>query len=196
MTWKLRLALFALLGAALVPLGSQRADAAPTNYEIDPVHSTFLFRVKHADVGYTYGRFNDFSGTLVVDEEEPANAKVSLSIQVKSVDTNNEKRDQHLRSPDFFNVNQFPTMTFESTSVRAAGEGRYTVTGNLTLHGVTKEVAIEMTKTGEGEGPGGGYLIGFEGATSINRSEFGMDKMLNAVSDKIWITVAIEAKRQ
>lgn len=189
-----RMALPSLIALALVLGALPVAQAETHSYTIDPVHSAFLFRVKHANVGYTYGRFNEFGGTIVVDDENPANSRVEITVQVKSVDTANEKRDQHLRSPDFFNVNQFPTMTFKSTAVKKTEDGAYEVTGDFTLHGTTKPLTVLMTKTGEGSFMGN-YLIGFEGAATLQRSEFGMDKMLNVVSDKIWITIAVEAQR-
>ena len=181
--------LLALVGAlALGPV----AAAAPVNYEVDTVHSSLIFRIKHLDVGFTYGRFNDFSGKMVVDEASPAGSSVEITAQIASVDTNNAKRDQHLRSPDFFNANQFPTMTYKSTAVSKSGD-EYSVQGNLTLHGVTKAVTIKMKKTGEGKDPRGNELIGFEGTMTIKRSDFGMDKMSQAVGDWVWITVAVEA---
>jgi len=182
--------LLALLGVA--PL----AVAAPTTYAVDEVHSALLFRIKHLNVAYTYGRFNDFAGTFVVDDEDLANAKVDLTVQMASVDTGDAKRDQHLRSPDFFDANQFPTMRFESTSVAKEDVGAYTVTGNLNLHGVTKPVTVMLKKTGEGPDPWGGQRIGFEGAFSIKRSDHGMANMLQAVGDTVWITVAVEGKKQ
>ena len=177
-----------LIGAlALGPI----ALAAPVNYEVDRGHSALLFRIKHVDVGFTYGRFNDFSGKMVVDEANPAGSSVELTAQIASVDTNDAKRDQHLKSPDFFNANQFPTMTFKSTSVSKTGE-EFSVQGDLTLHGVTKPTTITMKKTGEGDDPYGNHRIGFEGAMTIKRSDFGMDKMPGAVGDWVWITVAVE----
>jgi len=191
MSRTVRRALLYALTLVLIALMAWPAAAAPASYEVDLAHSTLLFRIKHLDLGYVYGRFNDFSGSFVVDDANPSNAKVEITARIESVDTGNEKRDQHLKSPDFFNVAQFPTMTFRSTSVAKAGDG-YTVTGTLDLHGITKSVAIKMTKVGEGKDPWGNERIGFEGQMSFERSDFGMDKMQEAVGDTVWVTVAVE----
>jgi polyisoprenoid-binding protein YceI len=191
-----RLALALTLAPLFLALGVLAARAAPATYTIDPNHSTILFRVKHADLAFVYGRFNDFGGTLTVDGEKPGASTVEVTVQMKSVDTGVEKRDQHLRSPDFFDVNQFPTMTFRSTSVAKHGEDEMDVTGNLTLHGVTKPLTIRMKKTGEGPGPHGEPKIGFEGSTSLSRAAYGIDKMQKGIGDTIGITISVEAARQ
>ena len=186
----------ATIVVAVVALGPAGALAAPSTYDVDKSHSALMFRIKHLDVAFTYGRFNDFSGTLVVDEENLAASSVEITAQMTSVDTNEPKRDQHLRSPDFFNVNQFPTMTFKGKAVERHSDGAFKVDGNLTLHGVTKPVSVKMMKTGEGDDPWGKYRIGFEGTFVIKRSDFGMDKMQEAVGDSVWITVAVEGIRK
>jgi polyisoprenoid-binding protein YceI len=179
----------------LVVLMAWPATAAPVSYDVDKGHSALLFRIKHVDVAYTYGRFNDFSGLFVVDEANLAGSSVEITAKLESVDTNDAKRDQHLRSPDFFNVAQFPLMTFKSTTITKSGDD-YTVQGNLTLHGVTKALTITMKKTGEGKDPWGNHRIGFEGQMSFKRSDFGMDKLPQAVGDTVWVTVAIEGIRK
>jgi len=181
---------------ALVGLMALPATAAPERYEVDKVHSSLMFRIKHVDVGYTYGRFNDFSGSLVVDDANLANAKVEITAKVESIDSNDAKRDQHLKGPDFFNVAQFPTMTYKSTSVTKGADGSYMVQGNLTLHGVTNAVGIKMKKTGEGDDPWNNHRIGYEGMMKFSRSAFGMDKMPAAVGDEVWVTVAVEGIRK
>ena len=190
-----RRSLLSLLLVGLVALAAGPATAAPETYDVDTGHSALLFRIKHVDVGYTYGRFNEFSGSLVVDDENLAAAKVEITAKLESVDTNDAKRDQHLKSPDFFNVAQFPTMTFKSTSVSKDGD-TYTVQGNLELHGVTKALAIKMQKTGEGDDPWGNHRIGFEGQLSFKRADFGIDKMPGAVGETVWVTVAVEGIRK
>lgn len=191
-----RASLIALMLVSVVALGAPVAGAAGSTYTIDLSHSAFLFRVKHLDIAYTHGRFNEFSGTFQVDEKNPAESSVEISVKVASVDTNDEKRDDHLRSPDFFNVNQFPTMTYKSTAVKKLEGAMWEVTGNLTLHGVTKPVTMKLEKTGEGGDPWGNHRIGFEGTTSIKRSDFGMTNMMKAVGDEIRITVAVEGIRK
>ena len=195
MNHPVRRAFLPVLVFGLVALTAWPAAAAPESYEVDKGHSALLFRIKHVDVGYTYGRFNDFSGSLVVDDANLGAAKVEITAKLESVDTNDAKRDQHLKSPDFFNVAQFPLMSFKSTSVTKAGDA-YTVQGNLTLHGVTKALTVTMKKTGEGEDPWGNHRIGFEGQMSFKRADFGMDKMPQAVGDTVWVTVAVEGIRK
>ena len=181
---------FAALAGALV-LFAGLAQAAPQTYSVDAGHSGLLFRIKHLGAGYTYGRFNDFSGSLTVDDANLANARVEITAKVTSVDTNDAKRDTHLRSPDFFNVAQFPTMTYRSRSVTLT-DGAYHVEGDLTLHGVTKPVTVTMTKVGEGKDPWGNFRIGFEGTFSIQRSAFGMTNLMEAAGDQVDVTVGIE----
>ncbi len=188
------LALGAALLVAFVRVGP--AVAAPSTYEIDPAHSTAMFKVKHMDVSHVYGRFDDFSGRYLLDADAPDASSVELTIQTASVDTNNEKRDQHLRSADFFDVEQYPEMTFKSTKVEKAGTDAWNVTGDLTLHGVTKPVQMKVVKTGEIDDPRVGHRTGFEGSTTIERSRFGMTGGIPGVSDTVWITIAVEGQRQ
>lgn len=173
----------------------QLADAADT-YEVDASHSMIIFRAKHMGVSYNYGRFNEFSGNLAVDETDAANSMIELEVKAASVDTGNEKRDQHLRNPDFFNAKQFPVITFKSTEVKKVDEDTLEVTGDLGLHGVKKSVTVEVAITGKGKNQQGTALIGFETTFTIKRSEFGMDYGIGAVSDDIRITVSVEGMKK
>lgn len=173
----------------------QLANAADT-YEVDASHSMIIFRAKHMGVSYNYGRFNEFSGNLAVDETDAANSMIELEVKAASVDTGNEKRDQHLRSPDFFNAKQFPVITFKSTEVKKVDEDTLEVTGDLGLHGVKKSVTVEVAITGKGKNQQGTALIGFETTFTIKRSEFGMDYGIGAVSDDIRITVSVEGMKK
>ncbi len=168
---------------------------AADTYAVDPVHSTFLFKIKHMNTSFTYGRINASSGTLVVDEADPSKSSVELELKADSVDTTNEKRDQHLKGPDFFNAKQFPTITFKSKSVKKTGED-YEIAGDFTLLGVTKEVAAKFTHVGSGKLPTGTAIIGFEGTFTIKRSDFGMNKMLGGVGDDVVLTVSVEADKK
>lgn len=173
----------------------QLADAADT-YEVDAEHSMIIFRAKHMGVSNNYGRFNEFSGTLTVDEADAANSAIELEVKAESVDTGNEKRDQHLRSPDFFNAKQFPVITFKSTKVEKVDEELLQVTGDLELHGVKKSVTIAVEMTGKGKNRQGTALIGFEAIFTIKRSEFGMNYGIGAVSDDVRITVSVEGVKK
>ncbi len=194
------LALPLVLGLAAVSVASFFAGgpalAAPETYEIDPVHSTFLFKVKHLDVGYVYGRFDVFSGRYVLDAAAPASSEVDITVETNSIDTNNAKRNQDLMGADYLNVEQFPTMTFKSTKVAMPGPDRWRVDGNLTLHGVTKPMTMDLVKTGEGEGMHHEHRTGFEGTMTIKRSEFGMTYALPAIGDEVHVTVAVEGVRK
>ncbi len=181
--------------AAVLSLGASSASAAPDAYDVDAVHSTVIFRIQHMKAGYTYGRFNELSGKLVLDEANPSASSIQVEVKATSVDTNDKKRDDHLRSPDFLNVAQFPTMTFSSTSVKANGT-KFDVTGDLTMHGVTKSVTVAMEKTGAGSDPWGFVRVGFEGTLTVKRSEYGMDKMLEGVGDEVRLTLAFEGARK
>ena len=172
---------------------TQLADAAD-KYEIDTAHSMIIFRAKHAGVSYNYGRFNEFTGKLKIDEDV-SKSEVEFEVKAKSIDTGNEKRDQHLRSSDFFSAKQFPVITFKSSKVKAkeGEEDVLEVTGDLELHGVKKSITVDVEITGRGQGQKGESLIGFESTFTIKRSEFGMTFMVGPVSDDIRLTVSIEA---
>ncbi len=182
------------LGILLAATGStaRAADA----YVVDPVHSSISFKIAHAGINYIHGRFDDVSGQFMIDKADPAKSSFTLSIKTESVNTNNAKRDEHLRTPDYFNVKQFPTMTFQSTSVKAA-EGGYEATGDLTLHGVTKPVTFTL-KGGDKtvEFPKGMQRIGFTINLSIKRSDFDMKTGLDSVGDEVYIDIGVEAVKQ
>ena len=173
----------------------QLADAADT-YEIDTAHSMILFRAKHSGVSYNYGRFNEFTGKLMIDETDISKSIVEFEVKTASVDTANEKRDQHLRSSDFFSAKQFPVITFKSTkvSMKDGKEDMLEITGDLELLGVKKSITVDVEITGKAKGRQGEPLIGFESIFTIKRSEFGMTYGAGAVSDDIRLIVTIEAK--
>ena len=173
---------------------TQLADAADT-YEIDSAHSMVIFRAKHNGISYNYGRFNEFTGEIMIDETDMSKSRVAFEVKTASVDTGNEKRDQHLRSPDFFNAKQFPVVTFKSTkvSMKEGNADMLAVTGDLELHGVKKSITVDVEITGRGKGQQGESLIGFETTFAIKRSEFGMNYGMGPVSDDIRITVSVEA---
>lgn len=168
------LAALALIGPARAVDAEQSAAGAWT---IDPVHSSCVFRVRHAGATNFYGAFRDLKANFTLDEESPANSRFNATISAESVDTRNDNRNNHLRSPDFFNVRQFPEITFASKRVEAAGEGVYRVVGDLTMHGVTREIEAMVRKTGEGEFRGTRRL-GVEAMLEIKRADFGMTSFL------------------
>lgn len=168
--------------------------AAAQSYKIDGVHTSVLFRAKRMDVVNIYGRFNEVSGSITADADNPEKSSVEITIKTQSIDTGETRRDDHLRSPDFFNAKQFPTIVFKSTKVTKVGENTYEITGDLTLHGVTKSITGSVEMTGKAKDPRRGQsLIGFETTLTIKRSDFGMKFMLGPVSDEIQITLAVHA---
>ena len=171
--------------------------SAVEKFEIDPVHSTIGFKVKHL-FSYVTGRFNEVQGTITGDAAKPEDSTVEVKIATKSVSTANEKRDTHLKSADFFDVEKFPDMTFKSKKIARTGDDTADVTGDFTLHGVTKEVVLKVKFLGKGKGMTGGLQTGWEAKTTIKRSEYGLvwNKVIegtSVVGDDIEITLEIEA---
>ena len=142
--------------------------------EIDPTHSTIGFVARHAMVAKVRGGFSDFTGTLTLDGADPAKSSASLTIVASSFSTNNPERDAHVKSADFLDVEQFPTLTFVSKAVTQKGDDEFIVTGDLTIHGVTKPVDVKFELQGTSQDPWGGTRIGFEGKAEISRKEFGL----------------------
>lgn len=170
------------------------------SFELDPVHTHADFRVKRVDVSYLLGRFDELAGTVTYDADNVANSSIELLILTESVSTGapiegNEfdatRRDGHLKSPDFFDAAQFPTLSFTSTSVADAGDNMLEVTGDLTVHGVTNEVTVMVEMTGTGEDQQGNSLIGFYTEFNINRSDYGMTNLLPVAGDEVLIRIAM-----
>jgi polyisoprenoid-binding protein YceI len=183
------LVLAALVSAATG--GSIRAD----EYAVDAAHSAAVFRVSHLGLSWTYGRFKDLSGGFTVAAENPAAARFELSARVESIDTDNAKRDEHLKSPDFFNARQYPAITFKSTRVKPV-EGGYEVAGELTMHGVTKPLTVVLKGGRTAEFPRGVQRTGYVGEFTIKRSDYGMDKMLEAIGDEIVVQLSFEGTKK
>ncbi|MDD7385333.1 MAG: YceI family protein [Actinomycetaceae bacterium] len=170
-------------------------------FAIDPEHSLLGFSARHAMVSKVHGSFRSFEGTAKGSVADPANGKIFVTFRTDSIDTGNAKRDAHLRSADFFDSEQFPTGSFESTSIEV-DDDELTVTGQLTLHGVTNPVTIPFEFGGAQVGPDGVLRIGFEGATTISRQQWGLtwNAALEAggvmVKDKVKLEIEIEAVQQ
>jgi polyisoprenoid-binding protein YceI len=169
--------------------------AAEADYAVDAVHSTVLFRVKHMGTSYAFGRFNDVSGRFGLGDEAGA---VDVVAKSGSIDTGNAKRDQHLRGADFLNAAQFPEIRFKSTRVEkvSAGSDAFRVTGDLTLHGVTRPVTVKMERTGANKDMRGTPIAGLYGEFAVKRSDFGMKGMIGPVGDEIRVTVSLEGARR
>jgi len=184
----LRLAVVALV----LCLGNVPADAATDTYKIDKGHSALNFKIKHLGVSYTYGRFNDFTGFFKFDKDNPSACAIEIDVTTDSIDSNDEGRDKHLRSPEYFDCEKYPSMTFKSTKVEKVDEKTYRVTGDITILAVTKSVTMRMEKIGEGKDPWGNYRMGFDGSLVIKRSEFGMKTMLPMIGDEVYLTLGVE----
>lgn len=174
---------------------------AAEDYVIDASHADVSFQVRHL-VSQVTGRFNAFEGSIRVDRDNPQASSVQFTIQTESIDTSNEKRDEHLRSADFFDVASHPTITFRSTSMKALGEGRYEVTGDFTMHGVTKNITLPVEVLGEMKDPWGNQRIGFQISVTINRKDYGIsyNKVLDQgglmLGEDVKVSINLEAVQQ
>lgn len=165
------------------------------NYIVDTDHTHIGFSVSHLGISFVVGRFNSFSGEFKVDPQ--GESSVSISVDTASVDTNNERRDRHLRSGDFFNAAIHPKMQFQSSKVNFNENGEPTeIKGNLTLHGVTREVTLAVGEVGSGLGPLGKTRAGYQAKTSINRSDFAMNEFLAVAGDQVDILINLEGIKQ
>jgi polyisoprenoid-binding protein YceI len=186
----------------LALLAAPAARAADT-YELDQTHFSIVFSVSHMNISYTYGFFRVANAQVILDKENPANNKFTMTIKADSIDTNSQQRDGHLKGPDFFDVQSFPEITFVSQTValdsRPGQPGIvYQVTGDLTMHGVTKSITLPIQMLGEAQAPDQKTHAGFLTQTELKRSEFGMSKFVegNMVGDAIGITVSFEGIKQ
>jgi polyisoprenoid-binding protein YceI len=174
-------------------------DMATTTWQLDPSHSSIGFSIRHLVVSKVRGRFTDWEGQLAYDPQAPERAAVSVRIRAASVTTAEPQRDAHLRSADFFDVEAYPELTFSSREVEPAGQGRFNVVGPLTLHGVTKDVALEVEYLGQAKDPWGGQRAGFSAKASIDRRDFGLsfNQVLETggvlVGDRVDIQIDIQA---
>lgn len=192
----LHLLVLSIAGVA-VAVAQPRPD--PVLYEVDSEHSNVMFKVRHLGVSTVTGRFNRFAATFWYDPTNPAATRVTATIDVASVDTDNERRDNHLRSEDFFWADSFPTMTFESRQVKKTGDDEFEVAGDLTIRGVTLPVVLEIEIEGTGKTGRGEPLMGLVGETEINRLDYGLrwNRAVETgwlVGDEIKIVLEIEAK--
>ncbi|MBC7270709.1 MAG: YceI family protein [Streptomyces sp.] len=173
--------------------------AVTGDYTIDPAHSTLGFVARHAMVTNVKGKFLDFSGSLHLDGTDPAKSTASIDVKMESIDTGNADRDGHLKSADFFKTDEYPTMTFRSTSAESLGGDDYRITGDLSILGVTKPITIDLEFNGVAKDPFGNERVGFEGKATILRSEWGLtwNAALETggflVSDKIKLNFDISA---
>ena len=177
------------IGSALLSANVMAAD-----YVVDKEgqHAFVDFKISHLGYSYITGTFKDIDGKFSFDAAKPEDSKIEFNVNTASVFTNHAERDKHIASADFLNASKFAKATFVSTSVKSTGEKTADVTGDLTIAGVTKPVVVKATFLGEGKDPWGGYRAGFEGTTSIKRSDFGKQKDLGPASDAVELYVSFE----
>jgi len=181
---------------SIVFLSVSPAHAAPQEYEFDKAHTQVLFFVDHLGFSMSQGEFHDYDGKVMFDEENPLNSSVEVTIQTDSIDMDDEKWDKHMRNKDFFDVKEYPTMTFKSTSIEKTSENTANLTGDLTILDVTKPVTLETNFNKAGVHPySKRYVAGFSATTEIKRSEFGMDYGLPGIGDTVEIRIEVEAMR-
>ena len=184
----------AVLAAAAIAYPAATTRAA--EYRIDPAHSFIQFKISHLGYSWMIGTFDKLSGDFTFDPSAgPAGQKISVEIDTTSIDTSHAERDKHLRSADFLNVEKFPKATFVSTAYEGDAQGG-TMKGNLTRMGVTKPIAFDVKKVGEGDDPWGGYRAGFEGNTTLKRSDFGAGRSLGPASESMDLFLFIEGIRK
>jgi polyisoprenoid-binding protein YceI len=186
----------ALVGAGLFS-GAALADNHGGTYEFDRdgQHQFIQFRISHLGFSTLYGRFNDFDGQFTYDAKNPENSSVKVTVNTASVDSNHSERDKHLRGEDFLYVDEYPKATFESTSVEMQGEDSATVTGDLTLRGVTKEIELDMELIKHGVDPWENYRMGLEGTTTLTLDDFGIPENLPE-ADQVKLMLSVEGIRQ
>ena len=193
-----------LLAAASRPMWSAPANAAAVlaqpaaegELTLDPVHSMALFRIQHLEAGQFWGRINALSGSVAWPMDDSAAPTIKAVAELKNIDTGSEKLDNNLKGPNFFNEREFPSISFTSTGGTRVTERHWTLTGDLSLHGVTKPVMVDCVVTGVGKGPTG-KKVGFECMVTIKRSEFGMtwgiEKPPKALGDEVRLVIGLEA---
>jgi polyisoprenoid-binding protein YceI len=177
--------------ALALALSGLATPALAQTFAVDNGHTAVLFFAKHFGFSTTAGRFNTVSGEFTIDEKDATKSSVSLEIKVDSLDTNEAKRDEHLRGPDFFDVKQFPTATFKSTAVKQSGD-TYDVTGDLTIKGVKKSVTLKLKRNATGEDPWKNLRTGFDGELVINRNDFGIAGLPPVVAPEIKLWLSLE----
>lgn len=188
----------AAAGAAATAAVASTTQNATEKYEIDPVHSSVVFRISHLGVAPFYATFNDIGGSYSLTPGDLGKSNFDITVKADSVDSRNPGRDRHLKSPDFFNVAEYPEITFKSTKVEASGDDKIRVTGDLTMHGVTKSIPVDMTLIGRQDTGRQGFKSGFEAIFTIKRTDFGMDTYVaeGGLGDEVKLYIGLEGARE
>ena len=191
---------FIASAVTMAVLGTGQALAADPSgtyaFDREGQHQFIQFRISHLGFSTLYGRFNDFDGSFEYDADNPEESSVQVTVDTSSVDSNHSERDKHLREEDFLYVSEYPEATFKSTSVEMEDEDTATVTGDLTLRGVTREIYLEMELINHGEDPWGNYRMGFEGTTTLTLENYGIDYDLGPQAEEVTLMLSVEGIRQ
>ena len=197
------LAVLALTGLALYADPAHAQAPLPeglVEYEVDTSHTQVMFKVRHMGVSTVTGKFNRYAATFAFDPADPESSWVTATIDAASIDTDNDRRDNHLRSADFFAADSYPNLTFQSTSVERVEDGRLRVSGDLSIRGVTKPVVLDVTLEGATTGQGGQPIVGWTAETTVNRKDYGLlwNRLTEAggwvVGDDVRIVLEVEAR--
>ncbi len=183
--------LFAILSFAALNSTARAAEI----YAIDLAHSSMTFMIQHLGISFVHGRFNDFSGTFTIDKDAPAKSSFEMTIKADSIDTAVKKRDDHLRGPEFFDTKKFPDMTFKSTKVEAIDSG-YKITGDFTMHGVTKAISFDLKGGKTVEFPKGTHRTGFATAFILRRADFGISALPDGIANDVNIFIGFEGTKK
>jgi polyisoprenoid-binding protein YceI len=192
---KIYLSLFILLATVFMA-------TAQTTWKADVAHSKVQFSISHMVISEVTGRFKDFDATLVQTNDDLSDSKLSATIKVNSINTDNEKRDGHLKSADFFDAEKYPEMTFVSKSFTKSGKATYKISGDLTMHGITKPVVLDTKFNGQVKDPWGNMIAGFKATTIVNRKDFGIvwNKALETggvlVGEDVSVTIIVEMQKE
>lgn len=181
----------AVLGSAAAPRQAKPAPNPSGSYKIDGVHSTVLFRIKHMNASWSFGRFDKITGNFSLNTANPEKSAVTVEVATESIDTGNSQRDGDVKGPTFLDAVQFPAITFASRSVKKAGDGKFTIEGDLNLHGVKKPLTVDFEQVGFSDTKMG-VRAGFFGTFAVKRSDFGMKVAPEAVGDDVQMTISIE----
>lgn len=188
------------VGAVMFAGGAGRVEQGATApagaFAVDGVHSSVIFRIQRTGGAPFYGRFDEIKGSFLVDAADLSKSVIDVTVPTASVNSNNGGRDKHLKSQDFFSAEEFPELTFKSTSFKKVGEKEYEVAGNISLRGQSKPVTLKVKETGSGPARGGGTSLGLDISFTIKRSEFGVTKYLESLSDEVVLMVGLEGVKK
>ena len=184
-----------ILATVVLCLSGSAGPVHAQDFVIDAAHAGVTFKISHLGLSWTFGRFKEVTGDFRVDPANPSATAFNVVIKTDSLDTDNGKRDDHLRSPDFLNTKQYPTITFQSTSAKGF-EGGLEVAGNFTMHGVTRPLTLKLVGGRTAEFPKGVQRTGYSTETTVRRSDFGIDRMREAIGDDVVIAISFEGVKK